>query len=190
MKRLEALKRAEAEFDRRLRDLTPDDWARPTGCDPWTVRDLVNHVMAGNHMVVLLLAGSGKDGAKAALERDLIGDEDPLTAWEQWSGEQTHALRESGAFDRICHHPAGDMPGVELLELRIAEYVLHGWDLAKATGGDETFDPELIEHIWEAASARTDTLGASGHYGAGPSGQVGEEAPLYERLLDLTGRRP
>lgn len=190
MKRLEALKRAEEEFDRRLRAFQPDDWSKPTGCGPWTVRELVNHVMAGNHMAVMLLAGSGADGARAALERDLIGDDDPLAAWDQWSGEQMHAFRESGAMDRICQHPAGELQGRQLLERRVAEYVIHAWDVARATGGDEELDPELVEEVWVTMSARADGLAASGGYGSGPSGKVPEDAPLQQRLLDLTGRRP
>jgi hypothetical protein len=33
-------------------------------------------------------------------------------------------------------------------------------------------------------------IGKSGFFGSGPSGAVGEDAPLQTRLLDLSGRRP
>jgi len=48
------------------------------------------------------------------------------------------AFGASDATERIVHHPAMDMPGAQLLGFRIGGLTLHAWDLARASGGDET----------------------------------------------------
>jgi hypothetical protein len=44
--------------------------------------------------------------------------------------------------------------------------------------------------VWEAVSPLGDSISETGVFGAGPSGDVPDDAPLHVRLLDLTGRRP
>ena len=44
------------------------------------------------------------------------------------------AFREPGALDRIVTVPFGTVPGMVALHLRITEFLVHGWDLARATG--------------------------------------------------------
>ena len=53
------------------------------------------------------------------------------------------AWSEPGALDRPCHHVMGVMPGGRALAIHITDVLLHGWDLAVATGQDTTIDPEL-----------------------------------------------
>lgn len=67
-------------------------------------------------------------------------------------------------------------------------YALHAWDLAQAIGADEKLDDDLVREVWNALAPMAGRIGKSGVYGAGPTGQVDDTAPLQERLLDLTGR--
>jgi uncharacterized protein (TIGR03083 family) len=57
MKLIEALPRVHHQFEQRLRIIGDDQWAAPTPCDDWSVRDLVNHVVAGSQMYTALLGG-------------------------------------------------------------------------------------------------------------------------------------
>ena len=57
----EALERSGRGFRQRLVEVESDDWARPTPCDEWSVRDLVNHVVGGNFRYVMILAGEPAD---------------------------------------------------------------------------------------------------------------------------------
>ena len=82
------------------------------------------------------------------------------------------------------------MPGARLLGFRIGDYTLHGWDLARAIGADEKLDEALVHAVWDALGPMSGVIGSSGVFGAGPSGQIADDAPLQQRLLDLTGRRP
>jgi uncharacterized protein (TIGR03083 family) len=60
---LDSLDRARSEFERRLRAVETEQWSFDTPCAGWTVRDVVNHVVGGNHMAVALLAGASRAAA-------------------------------------------------------------------------------------------------------------------------------
>jgi hypothetical protein len=93
-------------------------------------------------------------------------------------------------MDRVTEHPAGDFPVPLLLGFRIGDWTVHAWDLARAIGADETLPEDLVAHVWEGIEPLGPILSASGRFGEGASGGVGEQAPLQTRLLDATGRRP
>ena len=57
---------ASAEFERVVRQLPADSWERPTPSDI-SVRELIEHVVFGNHFTALLLAGVDRDEARTML---------------------------------------------------------------------------------------------------------------------------
>ena len=77
---LDSLDRARSEFERRLRAVETEQWSFDTPRAGWTVRDVVNHVLGGNHMAVALLAGASRDEARAVRGVDALGD-DPIAAF-------------------------------------------------------------------------------------------------------------
>jgi uncharacterized protein (TIGR03086 family) len=185
----EALERAATGFETRLKAVTTDQWNLPTPCEAWTVRHLVAHVVAGNRMAVLLLAGASADEAATALAEDPLGT-DPVVAFLSTAAEQVAAFAEPGALERNCHHVAGDISGARLLGFRVTDLALHGWDLSRATKTKEELDPELVQEIWGALAPMAPMIAQTGFFGSGPSGLLDGEAPLQDRLLDLCGRRP
>ena len=189
MDQLAALDRARHEFERRLREVGPGDWDRPTPCEGWTVRDLVVHVMVGQRMAALLVRGGSREAAEALFDGATLPD-DVLAEFDAGADDQAAAFAEDGAMDRIAAHPAGDFPVGVLLGLRVTDATLHTWDLARAIGADETLSPDLMEHVWASVEPIAPVLAASGRFGEGPSGGVGDQAALQTRLLDATGRRP
>lgn len=70
---------------------------------------------------------------------------------------------------------------------RAADCTIHAWDLARAIGGDESLDEDLVRRLWAIMEA---FLAAGGQMGPGQSGTVDERHPLQIRLLDAAGRRP
>jgi uncharacterized protein (TIGR03086 family) len=185
----EALERAAIGFETRLKAVSMDQWSLPTPCPPWTVRQLAAHVVAGNRMAALLLAGASAREAAAVLGEDPLGA-DPVGAFLSSAAEQEAAFAEPGALERNCHHMSGDISGARLLGYRVTDLVVHAWDLARATKSKEELDPELVQEIWQALAPVAPMIADTGYFGSGPSGLVDAEAPLQDRLLDLTGRRP
>ena len=188
MDRLDAHERAAAGLEEKVKLLELGQLDKPTPCEGWTVRDLLEHVVGGNIMTVRLLDGASKDEALAAREGDVLGD-DPVGAVKRTNAESSAALRTAD-LTRVVDHPAMQMPASQLLQFRVGDLLLHSWDLARAIGIDETLDPDVVEEIWEGLQPMAPIIGQIGQFGTGPSGTVGEDAPLQTRLLDLTGRRP
>jgi hypothetical protein len=90
----------------------------------------------------------------------------------------------------MVDHPAMQMPGAQLLNFRISDYLIHSWDLARGLGVDDTLNPALVEHVWESIQPMAPMIPHVGVFGSGLSGTVPTDAPLQLRLLDLLGRRP
>ena len=185
---LEALTLATAEFRRRLVDLDEEHFFLPTPCDDWNAAGLVSHVIGGNHMAVRLLEGAHRAEATGYLAGLALGD-DPVATFDEGAEAQIHGFSEPGALERICEHPMGDFPGAMVLGFRVGDLTTHTWDLARATGGDEQLHPELVELVWASLEPIRDNIALSGVFGEGPSGNVDEDAPLQDRLIDLLGRR-
>ncbi len=186
---LDVLARAAAGFASTLDQVAPDQWDGPSGVGDWSVRTLVDHVIGGDRMsTVILDGGTRADGiaefARAAADVDLV------SAFAEASQAMAAAFAAEGALDRTVAHPAMDMPGSQLLGFRIGEYGLHGWDLARAVGVDDTIDPDVLQALWDVMEPLAAFLPATGMFGDGASGTVPADAPLQLRVLDLSGRRP
>jgi hypothetical protein len=66
---------------------------------------------------------------------------------------------------------------------------VHGRDLARPIGADETLDLDVVAALWAFAEPLSGMLSSTGYFTC-PSGDVPDTAPLQTRLLDLLGRRP
>ncbi|GAC1378881.1 MAG: hypothetical protein NVS3B21_22940 [Acidimicrobiales bacterium] len=186
MDAIEALERSRIEFEQRLLLVKAEDWTRPTPCDEWDVRALVNHVIGGCHRYAALLYGGSAAEFIETLDHDFIGA-DPLRSFASAVAEMNDAFSAPGAFDRTVHHPVADMPGRVLAGWRCGDSTVHGWDLARAIGADDALDAELVEWLWEPLSAQGPALSATGLFKR-PDSLVGDDAPLQDRLLHLLGR--
>ena len=165
-----------------------DDWGLSTPCTAWDVRALVVHLVEGSHMTARLLDGASPSDARAVFglhHADLVKEMAEVFATE------LARFNRPGALAQTVHHPAaGDIAGQTLLEFRVTDYVLHSWDLARATGGDEHLPDALVSSVWEALQWMAPFIAKTGVYGDGPSGVQGDGGSLQTRLLDLSGRRP
>jgi uncharacterized protein (TIGR03086 family) len=120
------LRRASAEFKRRIAAIRPDQLLQPTPCDEWTVRDLTCHVVGESIMSVRLLDGADAESAVVGLDGDILGD-DASAAFAAAASAELVAFEASDATERIVHHPAMDMLGAQLLGFRIGGLTLHAW---------------------------------------------------------------
>jgi uncharacterized protein (TIGR03086 family) len=184
-----SLERAHAEVRRRLDVVGSDQWDRPTPCEGWSVRDLVRHMAVGATMAMRILAG--ESWPREIVVEEVATAPDLKAEWERRTAEERAGFAVPGALGRTVVHPVmGEIPGARLLGMRVGDALLHAWDLARAVGADDALDPELVTQVWAHMAPMAGTIGGSGFFGSGPSGDVGEDAPLQVRLLDLSGRRP
>lgn len=135
--------RACEAFGARARVVAPGQWTSATPCAGWDVRALVNHVVAEDRWTPPLLAGRTIAEVGDRFAGDLLGD-DPVGACEDAAREAVAAMAGEGVLERTVHLSFGDVPGREYALQLFADHLIHAWDLARATGGDETLEADLV----------------------------------------------
>lgn len=184
-----SLDRAHAEVRGRLQSVSTEQWDLPTPCEGWSVIDLVTHIAVGATMSRQILAG--EQWTREAVGQEVSAAPDLKTEWEWRATEERAGFAAPGALGRTINHPVmGEIPCLQFLGMRVGDALLHAWDLARAISADEQLDPDLVAEVWTGMAPMAGFIGKSGFFGSGPSGGVGEDAPLQTRLLDLSGRRP
>ena len=159
----------------------------PTPDDDWDVRTLLNHVVSGNWWAAELGAGKTIDEVGDRLDGDVIGD-DPSGAYRASAAAAAEVFKRPGALDAPCAVSYGPVPGSVYAGHRLIDVVIHGWDLAKATGQDTTIDPELVQNLWDVITPQMDMLRGSGAFGEDVA--VPEDADSQTHLLAKLGRHP
>jgi uncharacterized protein (TIGR03086 family) len=182
----ELLRPAAAEF-RRIAHAVPDLTA-PTPCAGYDVRGLLNHLLYWGPW--LIAAGRREDppapgGGEA--EAALVADD-----WPAALDKQTETLVEvfgtPSAWTGTTALGTATMPSALVGAMVLGEFVLHGWDLARASGQSCTYAPEAATAVYESAVAMGDQARAMGVYG--PAVAVAEDASPLERALGAAGRDP
>ncbi len=183
---MDLLQAATHHFEQTVAAVAADAWDKPTPCDI-SVREVVGHVVAGNHFAVRLLAGASAAEATAGLDGDLLGD-DPLVAVSV-SCEGQRSAFEAADESRPLHHPSGDISFETFLRFRLGELVVHTWDLAVGAGLDTNLDPALTARLWALVEPNLDEMRTMGTYGEGATSNLPPNASTQTRLLDAFGRQ-
>ena len=138
-----------------------DRWHAATPCGGWDARELVTHVVAGNWWAAELAAGRTIDEVGSRLDGDLLGD-DPAGAYADSAAAAAAVFRRPGALDAPCAVSYGPVPGSVYAGHRFFDVLIHGWDLATATGQDYTLDPDLMEACRQIIEPQLDPSFAHG----------------------------
>lgn len=186
MEPLELLTRTTAEYRARLVAVPADRWDDPSVCGDWTVKGIADHLVGGNRFAVTLLGGASMEDAMAAAGSGSF-EGDPVELFDETAAAQIAAFSAPGALERIVHHPAGDMTGAAFVGYRAGDLLLHGWDLARSTGGDESLPDDLAEAIYPVYVPNIEIARTLGIFAATGTEEPAD-APFSQRLLVLTGR--
>ena len=108
----------------------------------------------------------------------------PVTLFTLTSGRRSQ-LGAPGALDAPCAVSYGPVPGAVYAGHRFIDVLVHGWDLAVASGQDATIDPQLAEKCWEVVEPQLALLRGSGIFA--DVAPVDTEGPAT-RLLTHLGR--
>ncbi|HXR42319.1 MAG TPA: TIGR03086 family metal-binding protein [Acidothermaceae bacterium] len=161
-------------------------WSKSTPCTEWSVRDLVNHVVAEHLWVPHLLHGETIADVGERYDGDVLGA-DPVHAWDEAGAASSAAWQALPSDDVTVHLSFGDVPAGEYAEQMLADLVVHGWDLARGAGLDESFDPAAVEHVLAYVEPQAKLWRDAGIFGEPV--EV-DSADPGARLLGVTGRRP
>lgn len=158
------------------------DWDAPTPVPEWVARDVVHHLVT---WLPGFLGGAGVDlapGPDAATE--------PAAAWAH-QVEQVQRLLDDPATEQIVYRSEHmvDRPLPEVIsDFYIADIFMHSWDLARATGQDDTLDAARCQAMYDGMLPMSHMLQASGQFGTPVP--VPDDAPAQDKLMGLIGRDP
>jgi uncharacterized protein (TIGR03086 family) len=181
----------------RLADLvarvTDDELGQPTPCPAYTLGDLIDHV---GGLALAFTAAANKDIGSTDVNRAPSGDASRLG--QDWRariprrlGALAQAWREPGAWTGTTRIAGGDAPAAMVGLTAADELVVHGWDVARATGQPYACEPELLDaaRSFLVQFASPDAP-AGPEVAFGPSRQLPGGAPLLDRVVALAGRYP
>jgi uncharacterized protein (TIGR03086 family) len=174
-----------------VREVSAEDLGRPTPCPGMDVAMLLDQ-----------LAGLSIAFTAAARHEEAPGsDQPPVVDGSRLDPEFRESIpaaltdlaaawQDPAAWEGLARAGGVDMPGEVAGMVAVDEVVVHGWDLAAATG--QRYDPPLpaIEAAlgFVGPTAAESPGGTPGLFG--PVVEVPEDAPPLHRLLGLTGRDP
>ncbi|MFB7907509.1 TIGR03086 family metal-binding protein [Kitasatospora sp. NPDC059146] len=167
--------------------VTPADLDRPTPCDEYTLRQLLNHVVGGIHRFAYM----GEGGLAADI---LPGIEDPAddgwpAALARAAARATAAWADDAKLGRPTSAPWGEVPGGMVVGGYVMETVTHSWDIATALGNGFALDEGLARTALAVAEL---VLPPEGRVEGVPFGAVlpvAEDADVHARLAAWTGRK-
>ncbi|MFH8803050.1 TIGR03086 family metal-binding protein [Streptomyces sp. NPDC017936] len=175
-----AARLAQGVRDDQLTDGTP--------CPAYAVRHLLGHLTG--------LAVAFRDAGRKELggTTDTAPDAAVPDIGAGWREELPEVLdeladvwREPDAWTGTTRAGGVDLPGAVAGAVAADELVVHGWDLARATGQDYVPDPAALRASYAFLRAAAEESGG-GIFG--PVVPVPEDAPLLDRALGLSGRDP
>ncbi len=170
-------------FTRRVDGVPAGAWDNPTPCEGWAARDIVIHL-------VEWVPGFLSSGAAVELPAGPPAADDPAAAWGHLRAQLQGLLDDPDQAGKSFSNPH---TGEHRLDEAIGQFVLgdvlvHTWDLARATGQDETLDAEEVRAMLSGVEAMGDALSQSGQYDRPVA--LPEGADEQMRLLAGTGRHP
>jgi uncharacterized protein (TIGR03086 family) len=160
--------------------LDDDQLDAPTPCASFNVRQVLEHMVGG--ATAFAAAFRGEAARPSELGSDVRAMFSPAMA------ELVEAIRSPGALERTIKAPFGEVSGETFARFVALDGLVHGWDIATATGQPYGPPPEVIEAIEAfAAQAISDDL-RDGDTFALAVVPPPDASPLT-RLIAFTGRR-
>ncbi len=167
-------------FTTRVRAVTDDQWANTTPCEEWDVRDLVGHLVGTHHMMLSMIGQTHEAPGE--------GD-DLVAAWETATAAVVAALSDPETATTKVQSPFGETTFEGIIGgLLCGDALFHTWDLARATGQDETLGDQLCVEQLELMAPIDDKIRMPGFFAEKitPAG----DADVQTQLLNFGGRRP
>ena len=169
-----------------LSGVSDDQLGAPTPCGTYAVGDLLDHFMGltlGMRYAAQKAAGGPRPGRSSVDQLD----PDWREALPERLAELAAAWREPAAWQGETEAGGITMPAEVMGIVALDELVIHGWDLARATGQEFDCDPRSTEAV---IGLLTRSLKDRPKELFGEAVPVPEDAPPLDRAIGLSGRDP
>lgn len=159
-------------------NITTDQLDNDTPCDKFVVRDVLTHMIGGATAFAAAFRGDANPPEAPA------GDE--LANFGPVLTSLAESMHGTGALDQTIQAPFGEVPGDTFARFVVLDGLVHGWDMATATG--QSYDPPaaLVDAATAFATGALDPL-RDGDTFANATEAPANATPI-QRLAALTGR--
>lgn len=160
-------------------------WTLPTPCPEWDVRSLVGHLLATVRRPALVAEGADPEAVPIVVTG--VEDRDWAAAFVVAEKETFAAWSDAALLDASVRVPWGVVTGRDALFGYLNEALVHGWDLAVATGQPGEADPSVATLALTGVRSK---IPAGRRGGPSPFGAVVEpsaDAGPTERLANWSG---
>jgi uncharacterized protein (TIGR03086 family) len=176
---------AARDLARLLAGVRDDQLGAPTPCREYTLGDLIDHVNGLSLGMAMAAAKSipPNAGGPPSGDASQLGD-----GWRERIAAQLGAMAEAWndpeAWTGMTRIGGLELPGEVTGVVALDELIVHGWDIARATG--QPYDPpaDLVEPCGAMLKM------AGGGNGFADPVAVPESAPLLDHIIGLSGRDP
>ncbi len=184
------LESAVQELTSLLDGVTDDRLGAPTPCPDLPVAALLDHIM-GLSLAFTWGARKSDEGKGLGPGQSSADALDPewRTVLPVRLAGLAEAWRDPAAWEGTAEVGGVRMPAQIMGVVALDEVVMHGWDLARATGQPYTVDAESAEAVLGFTSMSAQQ-GAAREGLFGPVVEVPANAPVFDRALGFAGRDP
>jgi len=176
-------RRASEAAGRIVAGVSDDQLRRPTPCAEWDLAALLRHMTANNHGFAD--AAEGKPADPGVWAGPPLGEN-----WQAAYQESARRVAEAFADEAVLDY--GTMPGSRAIGMHFIDYLVHGWDVARAVGQAPALDEESCLTVLTMGRGWPDIPRIWGGPGApwGNRFPVADDAPAADRMLGFLGRSP
>lgn len=168
-------------FQERFIEIQPDQWTSATPCSDWDVQALVTHAITTNCRIVALVNQS--------VSTEVDNTDDLMTKWSLARHAVDSALEDSTQATTKVSGMFGEQTFESLVSrLLCGDLLFHTWDLARATGQDESLDNDAVAKALEFLTSIDDAIRRPG--GFAPKITPSPNTDLQTQLLCFGGRQP
>ena len=155
----------------------------PTPCTRFTVHDVLNHVIVLGGSFAYLFRGEEAPELKPPAVYGRV----PAVEFRKVMDDLLDAAKSPGAMERTISAPVGEMPGSTFARFVAFDGLIHGWDLATATGLSYELPPAVIASVDEFARGAVTSEMRDGDTFKDATTASDDASPM-ERLVAFSGR--
>ena len=158
-----------------------------TPCTDWDLRTLLNHTILWTSYSAERRA-YGESVAEELMSKDFTAEPGYAQAYEAQIAKAVDAWSKPEAWAGDRNVMGSATPAADIAAMLIAEMVLHGWDIAKATGQDYHCDDAVARNVLKTVEAQGELFRQ--YQGFAAVVPVPDAATAFDRALALSGRDP
>jgi len=149
---------------------------KTTPCEEWDVKTLINHMCDSQQYFIS--KARGEDATLPSPSPPDVVGKDPVLTYNKYSDATLEAFRDPEVQEKEAMG----------LGITFVDQLVHGWDLAKATGQDTAMPKGLAETAWTLMDGNLPDDKRGG--GFKPAISTADNVPAQDKLLAYTGRNP